>query len=146
MNQTNSNHVKIITTRSKYNTLDATGEKQFHIMLKDTGDGIAILNEPACLLLATGFMHSTSQNKGSLLKSFTLSEIRSSQILDDHFRRRSYLKKIMGHNMTFSKYVNRHYVFKFLNGNLTTKISVQKNVIRYINVTGKYFELIILLD
>ena len=55
-------------------------------------------------------------------------------------------KKIMGFNMTFSKYINCHYVFNFLNGNLTAKISVQKNLIRYINVIGKHFELIKTFD
>lgn len=90
LNQTNKNHVKIITTRSIYNTLDATGEKQFHIMLKDTGDAIAILNEPACLLLDTNFMHWASLKKGNFIKIFTLSEIKSGQILNDHFRKRSY--------------------------------------------------------
>ena len=52
----------------------------------------------------------------------------------------------MGNNLAFSKYINYHYDFKFLNGNLTMKISVQKNLIRYINVTGKYFDLIITFD
>ena len=58
LNQTNNNDLKIITAKFKYSILAVAAKKQFHVILEDNGNGITILNNSDCLLLATDFVYS----------------------------------------------------------------------------------------
>lgn len=99
-----------------------------------------IINKPNCLLLATDFMYSISQNKDSFPKFFNLSEIIGGRILNNDFRRRPNIKGV--NNMAIFRNKSQYFFFKILSGNITWKIEVQKDLMQYIDVTIKYFKLI----
>lgn len=103
-----------------------------------------IINKPNCLLLATDFMYSISQNKDSFPKFFNLSEIIGGRILNNDFRRRPNIKGV--NNMAIFRNKSQYFFFKILSGNITWKIEVQKDLMQYIDVTIKYFKLITNFD